>query len=96
MTDAIHEEVDDVAATMNAWRASVPSAVAFAPPLAADDAATAAVLAGMADWPVEHHAMGEHRESMATALHAATTATSVILTNADDAGAAGIAASQAT
>ncbi|OOK82192.1 hypothetical protein BZL30_1473 [Mycobacterium kansasii] len=35
-------------------------------------------------------------ESMATALHAATTATSVILTNADDAGAAGIAASQAT
>ncbi|POY28588.1 hypothetical protein [Mycobacterium kansasii] len=61
MTDAIHEEVDDVAATMNAWRASVPSAVAFAPPLAADDAATAAVLAGMADWPVEHHAMGEHR-----------------------------------
>ncbi|MFP1155371.1 hypothetical protein ACK280_25340 [Mycobacterium sherrisii] len=96
MTDAIHEEIDDVAATMNEWRASVPSTVAFAPPLTADDAATAAVLAGMADWPIEHQAMGEHRESWASALHAATTATSAILTKADDVGAAGIAASQAT
>lgn len=92
--DAIHDEIDDLVATMSEWRASVPSAVAFVPPVTADDAATAAVLAGMADWPVEHQAMGEHRESSASALHAATTATSAILATADEAGAAGITASQ--
>ncbi|MEE6140116.1 hypothetical protein SKC41_27805 [Mycobacterium sp. 050128] len=96
MGDAIHDETDDVAATMNEWRASVPSAVAFVPPVAADDAATTAVLAGMADWRVEHQVMGEHRESCASALHAATTATSAILANADDVAAAGIIASQET
>lgn len=96
MADAIHDETDEVTATMNEWRASVPSAVAFVPPMAATDVATAAVLAGMADWPVEHQVMGEHRESSASALHAATMATSAILTNADEAGAAGITASQET
>lgn len=96
MGDAIHEEIDDLAATMNEWRASVPSAVAFLPPVAADDVATTAVLAGMVDWRVEHQAMGEHRASCASALHAATTATSIILANADEAGAAGITESQET
>ncbi|MFP1155706.1 hypothetical protein ACK280_27185 [Mycobacterium sherrisii] len=96
MGDAIHDEIDDVAATMNEWRASVPSAVAFVPPMVADDVATAAVLAGIADWAAQHEVMGEHREASASALHAATTATSAILTNADAAGAAGITASQET
>jgi hypothetical protein len=93
--DVIHDATDDLAATMNDWRASVPAAVPFDAPITADDAATASVLAAMADWPGEHQRMGEHREGAASALHAASVATTEILTSTDDQGAAGIRASGA-
>ncbi|GAB4662171.1 hypothetical protein MOKP64_44950 [Mycobacterium avium subsp. hominissuis] len=91
--DRIHDDVDELAATMTAWRASVPKAVGYAQPAEATDAATAAVLAAMADWPAEHATMGAHRESLASSLHTATGATTTILAAADDEGAVGIRAS---
>jgi hypothetical protein len=86
----IHDAPDDLAATMNDWRASVPVAVPYALPTGAADTATTAVLAAMAHWPAEHAKMAVDRARAASALHAAVSATTAILTAADDDGAAGI------
>ena len=58
------------------WHATVPVAsfTTTETPSDSTDAATAAVLAAMAHWPVEHVAMAAQRETSAAGLHAAATA----------------------
>jgi hypothetical protein len=92
MPDEVSLETEGLRATMAVWRASVPKAVPYVLPSGADDAATAAVLAAMVHWPGEHARMVADREAAASALHAATRATTGILTAADDQGAAGVTA----
>jgi hypothetical protein len=92
MSDEVSLETDGLRVTMAAWRASVPKAVPYVLPSGADDGASAAVLAAMAHWPPEHATMAADREAAASALHAATGATTAILTAADDEGAAGVTA----
>lgn len=95
MADQVYLEADGLRSAMGMWRANVPGATAY-PELPAaggvDDAATAAVLAAMTHWPVEHAAMATHRESMATRLDTASVATTGILSAADDDGDAAITA----
>jgi hypothetical protein len=90
MSDEVHLEGADLASAMAAWRAGVPSAVAYELPTSAEDAASAGVLAAMADWPQQHSLMATHRATAASQLHTATNATTGILTAADDEGAAQI------
>jgi hypothetical protein len=92
MSDEVHL-APELEAAMAAWRADVPGLVAYPElPVGVDDAATAAVLAAMAHWPTEHTTMGTHREATAAKLQGATTATTAIVSAADDDGAARIAA----
>ncbi|MCV7224792.1 hypothetical protein [Mycolicibacterium komossense] len=93
MGDAVHLASGDLQAAMSAWRADVPGLVAYPElPVGVDDAATAAVLAAMAGWPIEHTTMGTHRETAATKFDGASAATTAIVSTADDDGAARIAA----
>lgn len=93
MSEAVHLSVDELGSAMAAWRAGVPGAVAYPElPAGIDDAASAAVLAAMAAWPAEHAAMATHREGAATRLDGAATATTAIVSTADDDAAARIAA----
>jgi len=93
MSEAVYLAVDELGAAMAAWRANVPGAVAHPElPAGIDDAASAAVLTAMAPWPAEHAVMATDREGAATRLEGATTATTTIVSTADDDAAVHIAA----
>lgn len=70
---------------MAAWLANVPDVVTYPELTAApDDAATAAVLAAIADWPGEHTTMASDRDDKATRFVNAASATTRIEVGADD------------
>ena len=91
MSDAVHIDAEGLGAAAAEWRADVPGAVPYEFPTDVKDAASASVLAAMADWPVEHALMATHRAGAASQLNTAANIATGILTAADDQGAALIA-----